>query len=159
MIETASGLDSGASVLDRLSADSLDRLLALGQSRSFEPGAMVLDEGGETPFLGVLEAGRIALRLRVPELGHRVSILTIEPGELLGWSALVPPYRTTVDAVASEPAALLAIDAGALRRELASNHDLAAELLPIVLETLSARLAASWHQLLDLFAARTTEPW
>jgi len=159
MIETASGLDSGASVLDRLSADSLDRLLRLGESRSFELGAMVLDEGGETPFLGVLEAGRVALRLRVPELGHRVSILTIEPGELLGWSVLVPPYRTTVDAVATEPSTLLAIDAAALRRELTTNHDLAAELLPIVLETLSARLAASWHQLLDLFAARTTEPW
>ena len=159
MIDTASGFDTGASAFDRLSTDSLDRLLQLGGSRSFDVGALVLHEGRETPFLGVLESGRVALRLRVPELGHRVSILTIEPGELLGWSALVPPYRATVDAIATEPSEVLAIDAAALRRELAANHDLAAELLPIVLETLSTRLAGSWHQLLDLFAARTPTPW
>ena len=159
MPESASALDSISSALDRLPAESLDRLLRLGQTRSFELGAMVLHEERETPFLGVLESGRVALRLRVPELGHRVSILTIEPGEILGWSALVPPYRATVDAIATEPSRILAIDAAELRRELAKDHDLAAELLPIVLEALSARLSASWHQLLDLFATRAPQPW
>jgi CRP/FNR family transcriptional regulator, cyclic AMP receptor protein len=159
MIDTASALDAGASALDRLPVESLGRLIRLGRTRSFEVGRMILHEGGETPFLGVLESGRVALRLRVPELGRRVSILTIEPGELLGWSALVPPYRSTVDAVATEASTVLAIDAAELRRALAADHDLAAELLPIVLEALSARLSASWHQLLDQFATQTPDPW
>jgi CRP/FNR family transcriptional regulator, cyclic AMP receptor protein len=158
MIDPASPLEP-AGALDRLPAGSLDRLVRLGGPRTFDVGAMILHEGRETPFLGVLESGRVALRLRVPELGDRVSILTIEPGELLGWSALVPPYRATVDAIATEPSTVLAIDAAALRHELATDHELAAELLPIVLEALSARLSASWHQLLDLFATRTPEPW
>lgn len=158
MINT-SALDSGAGPLERLSVESLDRLTQLGQRQSFDIGAMILDEGRETPFLGVLESGRVALRLRVPELGQRVSILTIEPGELLGWSALVPPYRATVDAVATEPSTVLAIDPVELRRALATDHDLAAELLPVVLEALSTRLSASWHQLLDLFGNRAPAPW
>jgi CRP-like cAMP-binding protein len=126
---------------------------------SFGAGATILEEGGETPFLGVLETGRVALRLRFPEQGDRVTILTIEPGELLGWSAVVAPFRATVDAIATEPTTLLAIDAAELRAALAQDCDLAAELLPVVLESLSMRLAGSWHQLLDLFANRAPEPW
>jgi CRP-like cAMP-binding protein len=101
----------------------------------------------------------VALRLRVPELGDRVTIVTIEPGEILGWSAVVAPYRATVDAVATERARILVFDAGTLRERLASDDALAAALLPEVLEAVSRRLTTSWHQLLDLFATRGQEAW
>ena len=35
--------------------------------------------------------GRVALRVRVPERGPP-TILTVEPGDVVGWSALVPPF-------------------------------------------------------------------
>jgi CRP-like cAMP-binding protein len=153
------GLNAPVSVLDHLSASARELVGRMTRLRQFEAGATVLEEGRETPFLGVVETGRVALRLRLPELGDRVTILTIDPGELLGWSAVVAPYRATVDAVASERTTLLAIDAADLRSALAHDCDLAAEVLPLVLESLSARLTGSWHQLLDLFAIRTAEPW
>jgi CRP-like cAMP-binding protein len=62
--------------------------------------------------------------------------------------------------VATEPTRLLAIDAKALRERLAVDHELAAELLPLILDSVSDRLGASWQQLLDMYAARpTTQPW
>lgn len=146
------------SVLDRLPADVRSHLNALGTMLSYEPGAEILRAGAPTPFLAVIERGRVALRLRVPERG-RVTIVTIEPGELLGWSAVVPPFRATVDAVATEPTRLIAYDAAALRARLADDCELAAALLPLVLESVSERLSASWDQLLDVFGTQPWEPW
>ena len=74
------------------------------------------------------------------------------------WSAVVAPYRATVDAYATEPTRILAIDAHALREHLASDPELAAELLPLVLESVSARLGASWQQLVDVFVTEGVQP-
>lgn len=148
-----------ASALDRLSPQVHARLAELTRPVEYPGGAIVLREGVDTPFLGAILEGRIALRLRIPELGNRLTIVTVEPGELIGWSAVVPPYRATVDAIATEPTRLLAIDAAALRERLATDCELAAELLPLVLESVSQRLSASWQQLLDTFGAGVPEPW
>jgi CRP/FNR family cyclic AMP-dependent transcriptional regulator len=148
-----------ASVLDHLPRPVRDRLAALSTVVQFGAGSMVLREGADTPFLGIVETGRVGLRLRVPERGAPLTIVTIEPGEMLGWSAVVAPYRATVDAVATESSRLVTLDAGLLREHLARDHELAATLLPLVLESLSARLTGSWSQLLDLFATQGVEPW
>ena len=144
---------------DRLGVAARRTLQELAVMRSFERGDAVLVEGAETPVLGSLERGRVALRLRTPELGTRVTIATVEPGELLGWSAIVPPYRTTCDAIATEPILLLTFDAGALRSRLAADGELAAQLLPCALETVAHRLTTSWHQLIDVFEPRGRGPW
>jgi len=146
-------------VLNRLSEPVLAGLMGLAKPVSYPAGAVVLQEGSLTPFLGVIEDGRVALRLRVPERGESITIATVEAGELLGWSAAVPPFRATVDAVATEPTTLLAFDAAALRSTIAADCELAAELLPLILESVSTRLGASWSQLLDLFGSRAHEPW
>lgn len=144
---------------DRLGADGRAPLERLAQERTFDAGESILQEGRETPFLAAVESGRVALRLRTPELGARVTIATVEAGELLGWSALVPPFRATADATATERVALMTFDAAALRDQLAGDPLFAAALLPLVFETVSGRLTTSWHQLLDLFEPRGRGPW
>jgi CRP-like cAMP-binding protein len=148
-----------AAVLDRLSPSVRARLEPLARRVGYDAGAIVLREGLDTPFLGVIETGRVALRLRVPERGERLTIVTVEPGELLGWSAVVAPFRATVDAIATEPTSLVAIDAAALRERLASDCELTAVLLPLILSSVSLRLGASWQQLLDMFGNRAPDPW
>jgi CRP/FNR family cyclic AMP-dependent transcriptional regulator len=150
---------TGATVLGRLSPEVVGRLNRFAHDHDYPAGAVILREGDDTPFLGVVTSGRIALRLRVPELGGRLTIVTCEAGELVGWSAVVAPFRATVDAVATEPTRIVAFDAPALRARLAEDAELAAELLPLVLESVSGRLNASWQQLLDMFGPGSQEPW
>jgi CRP/FNR family cyclic AMP-dependent transcriptional regulator len=149
--------DHGA--LGRLSAEARAALRSLGRTVEYASDATIIQEGADTPFLGLLQAGRVALRMRVPERGQRLTILTVEPGELLGWSAVVAPYRATVDAIATEPTRIVAFEAEALRRALATDPAVAAELPSLILETVSHRLTASWTQLLDLFGTQETQPW
>jgi CRP/FNR family transcriptional regulator, cyclic AMP receptor protein len=147
-----------STALGSLSPRVRERLAAIGRHATFATGEVVLRDGVPTPFLGLVEAGRIGLRLSVPERGNQ-TVVTIEPGELVGWSAVVPPYRATAEAVALEPTGVEIFEADALRQLLAADPEVAAELLPILLACVSDRLTTSWQQLLDLFAGRATEPW
>ncbi len=120
-------------------------------------GETVFAEGDVCRTFGIVLTGRVALRLLVPERGN-VTILTVEAGDVIGWSALVPPYRATSTAVAVEPGALLAFDGASLRERLRGDHALAASLYPRVLQAVSRRLGATRVQLLDLFAREAPQP-
>ncbi len=134
-----------------------ERLLGLVRHASFVAGEVVLREGAQTPFLGVVASGRVALRLMVPGRGE-TTVLTIESGELLGWSALVAPYRSTATAVALEQTEVGIVDADVLRAEM-DDPAFAAAILSGVLVAVAGRLGESWYQLLDLFGASGREPW
>jgi CRP/FNR family transcriptional regulator, cyclic AMP receptor protein len=150
---------TGDSALASMSAGPRERLMELAHRIEYQPGTEIFREGADTAFLGFVEAGRVALRLRIPERGERLTFATIEPGELLGWSALVAPYRATAEAVATERARVLALDATELRGLMARDREVAAELMPLVLDAVARRLTTSWHQLLDTFSTRTYGPW
>lgn len=121
-------------------------------------GATFMREGEATERLAIIVRGRMALRLRIPERGP-MTILTLEAGDLVGWSAVVPPYRATATAVAVEPTELAIVGARELRDLLASDVELMAAFLPLVLDAAVARIAATRDQLLDLFRAPGPEPW
>src|SRR5262245_15083803 len=130
-----------------LSPHARDRLGAHVVVRELGVGDVLMREGDVTPPFGIVASGRVALRQLVPERGA-VTILTVEPGDIVGWSALVPPHRSTSTAVAVEPTRILTIDAATLRRALAEDPALAATVYPRVLEALARRLGATRHQLL-----------
>lgn len=149
----------GSRFLERLPDAARDRLASMLRPATYGPGEVVLREGTTTPFLAIVARGRVALRLLVPERGP-TTVLTVEPGELLGWSVLVPPYRSTATAVALEPTELAVIDGADLRTAMGEDASLAAAVLPRVLEAVAGRLGESWYQLLDLFAGSSgVEPW
>jgi CRP-like cAMP-binding protein len=137
---------------------ALDRLAGMARRRTAAAGEIVLGEGSRSDELGVVVSGRLALRMLVPERGM-TTILTVEPGDLYGWSAIVPPNRATSTVVAVEAAELIAFDGMALRVALAADHDLAAAVYPRVLQAVSRRLEATRLQLLDLFAQHEAGPW
>ncbi len=126
--------------------------------RELAAGVTFMREGEVTTSLTILCRGRVALRMRVPERGA-VTILTLDPGDIVGWSAIVPPYRATTSATTLEPTELAVIAAEELRALLAADAELAAAFLPPVLETVAARVAATRDQLLDLFRGVGFDPW
>jgi CRP/FNR family cyclic AMP-dependent transcriptional regulator len=134
-----------------LPPEAVARLASIGEVRDLAPGDYVVHEGQVTDSLGIVLSGRVALRVLVPERGM-VTILTVEPGDVVGWSAVVPPYRGTDDAVAIEPVRLLVFPGEALRLMLRADATLAASLYPRLLQAVGRRLAATRLQLLDLFA-------
>jgi CRP-like cAMP-binding protein len=134
------------------------RLAELSRPFSAEPGTEIFREGDPSDILGVVTKGRVALRTLVPERGD-ITILTVEPGDIFGWSAIVPPYRVTSTAIAIEPVEAIVFDAAPLRAALREDCALAHALYPRVLVAVSRRLNATRLQMLDLFAAEQVRTW
>jgi CRP-like cAMP-binding protein len=144
----ASGLEPGIQT----------RLAELSRTFTAEPGEELFREGDESEVLGVVIKGRVALRTHVAERGD-LTLLTVEPGDIYLWSALVPPYRATSTAVAIETLEAITFEGPALRAALREDAALAQALYPRVLVAVERRLNATRVQLLELFAAKEVRTW
>ena len=134
-----------------LAPETQERLVKLGEVQDFEADEVILQEGDAARAMGILISGRLALRTLVPERGP-VTILSVEPGDIFGWSAVLADTQAQSTVVATESSRALVIDGTPLRAALKEDHALAASLYPRVLKAVARRLRATRLQLLDLFA-------
>ncbi len=141
-----------------LSEKAQTRLAELGRRFTAEPGTELFREGETSDTFGILVHGRVALRTLVPERGD-VTILTVEPGDVYLWSALVPPFRASSTGTAIEPIEAIVFDGSALRAALREDCELAQALYPRVLVAVARRLHATRLQMLDLFATEQVKEW
>jgi CRP-like cAMP-binding protein len=139
-------------------AEARSILAELGHVRQYAPGDVLFRAGDDAVELGILRRGRVALRVLVPERGE-TTIQTVDPGDVVAWSAVVPPYRCTSTAVAIEPVELVAWEGAALRGILRSDCRLASIVYPRLLAAVARRLLGTREQLLDLFARDAGALW
>lgn len=140
-----------------MSADTRARLAALGTLAEVPEGTTVVQEGVPCTSLGLVVSGRIALRLRLPG-GDERTILTVDPGDVFGWSAVLPPAIATSTGTAVQPTLAVLFDGERLLEALAADCDLAAAIYRGLLASVARRLVATRLQLLDVYRAGG-EPW
>ena len=80
-----------------------------------------------------------------------MTIETIEGGEVLGWSWLIPPYRAHFDARALTLVRALSLDGVCLRTKCEKDPSLGFELLKRFNRLVVSRLEATRMQLMDLY--------
>lgn len=134
-----------------MTAEQLEKLSTLAARVFFGEGQMLFRERDVGEFVYLVEEGQVALDIHVPGKG-RTSILTIGPGQLVGWSSLFPSGRKTATARAVRPTRAIAFNAAQLREAIQEDHDLGCALLWKVAEVIAGRLTATRLQLLDIFA-------
>lgn len=116
----------------------------------FAPGAYILREGQPADEFHLLREGHVALELYAPRRGAHV-LQTLGPNDILGASWIVPPYRWTSDARASERVHSFAFDAACLRGKCEADPALGYALMKRFVPTLLQRMSAARMQMLDLF--------
>jgi CRP/FNR family cyclic AMP-dependent transcriptional regulator len=137
--------------------DICERLSAIGEVKEYPTGTAVVQEGTACRELGVILHGRIALRLTLPGVGEQ-TMLTIDDGDLFGWSALLPESIATSTGVTLEPTTALVFASEPLANLLATDCEIASAIYPRVLVAVTRRLQATRTQLLDLYRPGH-EPW
>jgi CRP-like cAMP-binding protein len=140
-----------------LPASPRARLALLGRLVHIPEGSVVVREGMPCQALGLVISGRIALRLGLPG-GEDRTILTVEAGDVFGWSAVLPPAISTSTGIAVAPSRAILFDGGELRTALAGDRELAAAVYQRLLVSVARRLTATRVQLLDLYRSGI-EPW
>jgi CRP/FNR family transcriptional regulator, cyclic AMP receptor protein len=127
-------------------------LVGCASNVRFDAGVYLFNEGQEANEFFLSRRGRVALEIFAPQRKPTV-IETLDQGEILGWSWLLPPYQWRFHARAVEQTLAIALDGRCLRTKCEQNHDLGYELLKRFAKIIERRLEATRLQLLDVYAA------
>ena len=141
--------------LQGISQRHLETLAGFTQQVTMTAGQHLGREREAANAFYLIQSGRVAIEVQKQDRGT-ARLQTIGPGEIVGWSWLVPPHFWQFDARVAEPVQALALDAERLRRQCADDHELGYELLTRLINVVAGRLAASRRKLLDLYPSELT---
>ena len=110
-------------LLNGLSPAEVEQILELGTRLIVPSGTLLFRLGDPADRLFLTERGRIRLTLPMHLRGKEEDVLAEErsPGQTVGWSALIPPYRFTLSAAASLDTEVIALPQKALRGYMAAQ--------------------------------------
>ncbi|MCX6552485.1 MAG: cyclic nucleotide-binding domain-containing protein [Acidobacteria bacterium] len=134
-------------LLKDLTPDEAAAVLALGRRIELASGAELFSLGSTADHLYIVERGRISLTLPMQVQGHDQDVLVEErlPGQTVGWSGLIPPYRFTLKATAPLETDVIALSRSALLEYFAIH--------PFVGYAITRNLAAVIGERLQIFQA------
>lgn len=134
----------------------LEALARFAKLQSFESGEEVLCQDTPASKFMLLVNGAIGLSYGDAK-DQRVVMRTItEPGEPLGWSALVEPKRYRATAVALRPSQVLLLDSGQLDQYCQADPEFGVALLRRVLRLIGNRLRSTRIRLVARRYAKET---
>jgi len=140
-------------------------VLALGTPATLEAGTVLFDLGGDADRLFLIRRGRISLTLPMKVEGRVADVLVEEKvgGEVVGWSAIIPPHRFTLKAAATTETSILAVPREPLLSLLAEQPALGYALTRSVARIMGQRLQlfqAMWlRQMQRLLEANPAGEW
>ena len=133
-----------------LADEHLDLIAGCALNRVFADGDLLLREGEPANEFFAIRHGTVALETYVPQRGA-ATIETLHGGDVLGWSWLFPPYRTTFDARALGVVRTVAFDGACLRAKCEQDPQLGYTLIKRFAEVMVERLQATRLRLLDVY--------
>lgn len=136
--------------LQGIKPDYIELIVGCAYNIKVDEGSFIFREGNEADNFYFIREGKVALEIFSPQQGP-ILIETIEGGDVLGWSWLIPPYKWKFDAKAVEQVRAIAFDGKCLRNKCGEDHDLGYELLMRFSHVIEERLQATRLRLLDLY--------
>jgi CRP-like cAMP-binding protein len=152
-IETLEKLLAEHPFFKGLKKEYLELIIGCARNVFYKPGEFIFREGEEANEFYVIRDGKVSLEFSSPGK-EPIVIQTLEDGEVLGWSWLVPPYYWHFSARAVEPTRAIALDGKCLRTKCEEDHSLGYELLKRFVTIVEQRLQATRIQLLDLYGSQ-----
>lgn len=119
----------------------------------FKRGDYIFREGDPANLFYLIREGKVAVEVFAPQ-HEPIMVATLEEGEILGWSWLLPPYQWKHQARATDNVRAIALDGKCLRTKCEQNHDLGYEILKRFARIIEQRLESTRLQLIDVYAAR-----
>lgn len=138
---------------ENLPKRDLNLLVSCASNVRFDAGKYIFREGESADKFYLIRHGKVAIEIAGPGVGP-IIVDTLDEGDVLGWSWLIPPYRWRFDARAIELTRAIALDGACLRSKCEQDHDLGYELLKRFTLVMAARVEATRLQLLDLYGTK-----
>ena len=149
-MQTLDTLIKESPVFADLEPEYLELVAGCAKNAVFDAGDRLFKEGDEANTFFLVRHGMIALEQYVPNRGM-LTVETVGPGEIAGWSWLVPPYRWQLSARAVEPTRAIELDGACLRGKCEYDPDLGYRLLSRISGELVHVISQARLQLADVY--------
>ncbi len=134
----------------RLTATQLSAVVATGREVALPASVTIFSEGQDASGCWLIQSGQVTLGTHVPGQGL-VVVQTLGPGDLLGWSWLVPPHYWHFTATTASSLSAIEFDTERLRALADGDPNLGYSLSLGLFEVVVARLQGTRSRLLDLY--------
>jgi CRP-like cAMP-binding protein len=149
-MRTIDTLIAESPVFAGLTDEQLELIAGCGRNVTFDTGERLFREGDPADTFFLVRHGIVALDTYVPNRGA-LTVDSIGPGELAGWSWLLPPYRWHFTGRAVEPVRAVQFDGVCLRGKCEEDPVLGYDLAMRFARMLVERLQATRFQLMDVY--------
>lgn len=117
-------------------------------------GRFLFREGNSADELYLVRSGKVALEIHDGARGP-VVLETIGADDTLGWAALNPPYRWSLDARTVEPTLLFALNGACVRQKLEADSSFGYAFTKRLMNEIHERLERVRLQALDVYRVRS----
>ncbi len=135
-----------------LSPTTLEKVAAAASLLEAPAGEVLFREGEHHSYSYLVRSGLVGIEVHGPPHGT-IRLLTLGPGDLVGWSPLFGQKAMNARAICVTDAQLFVLDAEKLRTAFDEDPRLGYEVMRQVAAALARRLVATRMQLLDVYRA------
>ena len=118
------------------------QLAMIGEEIEVSEGEWLFHEGDDAEGLYLIIDGEVDCKLGIGQDSDRFAdVCTLVTGDLVGWSALVAPYKYTLSGIAAKDTRLVWLDAERLREMMQQDPGLGFIVMQQVAAVIAQRLA------------------
>ncbi|MCP3934881.1 MAG: cyclic nucleotide-binding domain-containing protein [Actinomycetia bacterium] len=150
-MQSISDLMAEAPLLDGMDQTSFDLLAGCAQNVHYGEDQLVLTEGGPADHFYLIRKGNVFVEVDLPGRGG-VVLEALGPGDVLGVSWLIPPYKNTFDARAGGEVSAIRFDAVCIRTKCDADPALGYSMYQRFSGVIRQRLQSARIRLLDLYS-------
>jgi len=129
-----------------ISDDSLKQIAMIAEEKTVPADTVMFNENDPADEFFIIVEGEVNIQYRLGS-GELRTVDTLTPGDLLIWSALVEPHRTTAVGTTTKDCKLIAVDAAKLREICTADPMVGYRLVTQVARLLAHRLEGARVQL------------
>lgn len=154
-MQTLEPVIAGLSLFAGMKPEHVALIAGCATNVRFEAGQFPGRAGDPADCFWIVRQGRMALEIHAPDRGA-ITVATMDDGDVVGFSWLVPPYHLRFDVHTLTATRALLIDGRCLRGKMAQDPALAADLLSRFSTLMAQRLEALSLQLMDVYGDHAT---
>ncbi|MGD8808924.1 MAG: cyclic nucleotide-binding domain-containing protein [Gammaproteobacteria bacterium] len=146
-------IDIGAALKDSaffsvLDDDEREFLASAATTEHMEPGHVVFRHGERATCFYLIIAGEISIEIPAIE-GPTLFLQHLRPGQVLGWSWLIPPYQWAFMARAEEPVDVIRFDGDRILERCEADPRFGYHLLKAFSAMMSERLGHARRRIME----------
>ena len=140
----------GIGFLHGVDPGHLQQIASISEVCVYDSQEILFHEGEEAEYVYLVVSGKIMLEL-CPSTIYRKNLLSIGPGEMLGWSSFVEQRNYASTGVVVAPTQLIRIDGKQLRAICDKDPEFGYDFMHRIMRALAKRLTITWTQLANVY--------